>query len=92
MHRAPRYIRVCEGANLGWIREVARMSERQDLIKRMLELQQKFREYDREHGVTEQDLYTAAEGSFLHQYQQEFPKLADRLVNVAHDRVGSVRD
>ena len=58
----------------------------------MLDLQEKFRAYEQEHGVTEQDIYTAAEGSFLHQYRTEYTQLADRVVNLAHEEKGSVRD
>lgn len=68
------------------------MSEKQELIKKMLELQRKFRDYEHAHGVTEEDIYTAPEGSFLHEYWNEYSKLADRVVNLAHAEKGSVRD
>ncbi len=68
------------------------MSEKQELIKRMLELQQKFMEYEREHGVTEEDYYSADEGSLLHNYREEYLELADKVVNLAHAEVGSIRD
>ncbi len=68
------------------------MSEKQELIKRMLELQRKFIEYEHEHGISEQDYFTAADGTLLNEYRAEYAKLADQVVNLAHAEVGSIRD
>lgn len=68
------------------------MSEKQELIRKMLDWQEKFRAYEHEHGVSEQDIYTAPEGSFLREYSTEYARLADRVVNLAHEEKGSVRD
>ena len=46
--------------------ETAMTSEKQKLIQKMLELQKKFSEYEREHGLDLADYYGAAEGHPLH--------------------------
>lgn len=68
------------------------MSDKQEMIKKMLELQRKFIELEHEQGVTAKDFYSAPEGSFLKKYRDEYTKLADQVVNIAHSERGSIRD
>lgn len=66
-------------------------SEKQKLIQKMLELQKKFSEYEREHGLDLADYYDAAEGHPLHNYRKEYDELAKKLVDLAHEEKGSHR-
>lgn len=66
-------------------------SKKQKLIKRMLELQRKFSEYEHEHGLDLADYYDAAEGHPLADYRKEYDELATKLVDLAHEEKGSRR-
>ncbi|MCB1875660.1 MAG: hypothetical protein KDH88_06765 [Chromatiales bacterium] len=68
------------------------MSEKQEMIQRMLELQGKFIELEHEKGVSGKDFFTAEEGTFLRQYRDEYQTLADKVINLAHAEAGSIRD
>lgn len=65
------------------------MSEKQDLIKRMLELQKKFIDYEVEHGVQAEEYFAAPEDHPLHGYRQEYRDLAMKVVDLAHAEKGS---
>ncbi len=67
------------------------MSEKQDLIKRMLELQKKFVEFEHENGVNGFDYYTPGEGHPLDGYRKEYNDLANKVVDIAHSEAGSHR-
>ena len=67
------------------------MSEKQDLIKRMLELQKKFIEFEHENGVNGIDYYTPGEGHPLDGYRKEYNDLANKVVDLAHGEAGSHR-
>jgi hypothetical protein len=65
------------------------MSEKQDLIKKMLELQKKFMEYEHQSGVEMEDYMLADEGHPLHGYRQQYRDIAMRVVDLAHAEKGS---
>jgi len=67
------------------------MSERQELIKEMLEMQKHFISYEHEHGVTQEEYFSAAEGHELHNYRQRYNELAMKLGDRAHSEKGSHR-
>jgi len=67
------------------------MGEKQDLIKRMIELQQKFIKYEQDNGVTSFDYYTPAPGHTLEGYREEYAELATKVVDLAHGEAGSSR-
>jgi hypothetical protein len=67
------------------------MSEKQEMIKKMIEMQKKFMAYEHENGVSQQEYFTAAEGHQLHNYRQEYADLATKLVDMAHAEKGSHR-
>lgn len=67
------------------------MSEKQDLIKRMLELQKKFIDYEHENGLDPFDYYTPQPGHPLENYRKEYQDLANKIVDLAHEEVGSHR-
>jgi len=64
--------------------------EKQDLIEKMLEMQKQFIEYEHEHGVTGKDYWASQEG-LLAGYRQEYMDMANRVVDLAHEIVGSAR-
>jgi hypothetical protein len=67
------------------------MSEKQDLINRMLELQKKFIAYEQENGIDGFDYYTPKPGHPLEGYRQEYAELATKVIDLAHGEAGSHR-
>ena len=67
------------------------MSDKQEMIKKMLEMQKKFIEYEQKNGVTQEEYFTAGEGHVLHNYRQEYMDLANKVVDAAHEEKGSHR-
>jgi hypothetical protein len=68
-----------------------KMSERSELIKKMLEMQKKFIAYEHEHGVTPEEYFVAPEGHPLHHFRQEYRDMAMKVVDLAHADKGSHR-
>ncbi|HHH44265.1 MAG TPA: hypothetical protein ENK49_09015 [Gammaproteobacteria bacterium] len=67
------------------------MSEKQEMIKKLIEMQKKFIEYEHAHGVSQEEYFAAPEGHPLANYRQEYNDLAIKLVDVAHAEKGSHR-
>ncbi len=67
------------------------MSDKQEMIKKMLEMQKKFIEYEHQQGVTQEEYFTAPEGHALHNFRQEYMELANKVVDAAHAEKGSHR-
>jgi len=65
--------------------------EKQDLIDKMIEMQKQFIQYEHEHGVTGKDYWASTEG-LLADYRQEYADMANRVVDIAHQIVGSSRN
>lgn len=64
--------------------------EKQALIDKMLAMQKQFIEHEHEHGVSGKD-YWASQDGFLADYRQEYMEMANRVVDLAHQIVGSSR-
>ena len=64
--------------------------EKQELIDKMLEMQKQFIDYEHEHGVTGKDYWASSEGLLVN-YRQEYMDMANRVVDIAHEIVGSSR-
>ena len=64
--------------------------EKQELIDKMLEMQKQFIDLEHEKGVTGKD-YWASEEGLLANYRQEYQDMATRVVDIAHEIVGSSR-
>ena len=65
--------------------------EKQELIDKMLEMQKQFIAHEQEHGVTGKDYWASSEG-LLANYRQEYMDMANRVVDLAHEIVGSSRN
>jgi hypothetical protein len=64
--------------------------EKQELIDKMIGMQKQFIEYEHQHGVSGKDYWASSEG-LLATYRQEYAEMAIRVVDIAHEVVGSYR-
>ncbi len=67
------------------------MSSKAELIKEMLEMQEKFSNYEHVNGVDPKDYYKPDAGSELDGYHAKFQALADKVIDMAHAESGSER-
>lgn len=67
------------------------MSDKQEMIKKMIEMQKKFIAYEQVNGVTQEEYYSAPEGHELNNYRQQYQDMAVKLVDIAHEEKGSHR-
>ena len=65
-------------------------TERKDIIKKLLRIQKEFMKLERKDGVTEKDIHHNPTG-IIKEYVEEHEKLANRLVDIAHELKGSIR-
>ena len=66
-------------------------AEKAKLIEEMLDLQKQFIDYEHDHGVSGKDYWASSEG-LLANYRQEYMDMANRVVDIAHEIVGSSRN
>ena len=64
--------------------------EKQELIDKMLDMQKQFIEYEHQHGGSGTDNWASQVG-LLADYRQEYLEMANRVVDLAHEIVGSSR-
>ena len=67
------------------------MSDKQEMIKKMLEMQRKFIEREHKHGVSMEEYFTPSDDSELKGYRQDYRDLAMKVVDAAHAEKGSHR-
>ena len=67
------------------------MSEKQKVIKRMLEMQHRFIDLEQKGDFSAEEYYDSDGESELARYKREFDELAIRLVDLAHEEKGSHR-
>ena len=67
------------------------MSEKQEIINKLLEMQKKFIDFEHQNGVEMADYFVGEEGHPLHNYRQEYMDLANKQVDMAHAEKGSHR-
>jgi hypothetical protein len=67
------------------------MSEKQEMIKKLLDMQKKFIEYEHQHGVSMEEYFTPSNASPLKGFRQEYTNIAMKLVDTAHVEKGSKR-
>lgn len=65
--------------------------EKQELIDKMIDMQKQFIAYEQKNGVTGKD-YWASEEGLLADYRQKYMDMANRVVDIAHEQVGSDRN
>jgi hypothetical protein len=65
--------------------------EKQELIDKMLVMQKQFIDYEHQHGVSGKDYWASKEG-LLVDYRQQYMDMANRVVDIAHEIVGSSRN
>ena len=65
------------------------MSSKQDKIKKLLEMQKKFIELERQGGVTAEGYWAPEDGSSLDGYKEDYIKLAMEVAGKAHEEKGS---
>ena len=68
-----------------------KMSEKQEIIKKMLAMQKKFIDQERKHGVSAEELWAGQEGQVLADYKDKYAELANKVVDLAHAEKGSHR-
>ncbi|MBB1127196.1 hypothetical protein [Thiospirillum jenense] len=65
--------------------------EKQALIEKMISMQKQFIDYEHAHGVSGKDYWAAQEGLLVN-YRDEYMTMANRVVDLAHQLVGSARN
>ena len=67
------------------------MSEKQEIIKQMMELQRKFIDLEQNGQFSAEEYYDNDSDSELAAYKRTHEELATRLVDLAHEEKGSHR-
>lgn len=67
------------------------MSKKSELIKELLEMQKKFISHEHDRGVDPQEYFAPESGSDLDGYRQKYMEIAMKVVDLAHEEVGSER-
>ena len=67
------------------------MSEKQEIIQKMIEMQRKFIEYEQKNGVSQEEYFAGGKDHPLGDYRHEYNELAVKLVDLAHAEKGSHR-
>ena len=70
--------------------KAALINEKQELINQMLEMQRQFIEYEHQNGISGKDYWASKEG-LLSDYRQKYLEMAERVIDLAHEIVGSRR-
>mgnify|MGYP000137359333 CR=1 FL=1 len=63
------------------------MSEKQELIKQMLEMQKMFQDYESANGVDPEEYYVPEAGSKLEGYREKYHELAAKVREMASEDV-----
>lgn len=68
------------------------MSEKQELIKKMIEMQKTFQDYEHSvNGVDLEEYYLPPEGHPLQGYRDKYQDMAMKVIDLAHAEKGSHR-
>ena len=67
------------------------MSEKAELIKKMMEMQKKFMQYEHEHGIDPRDYFAPDQGHALDGFRDQYRDMAMKVVDLAHGEKGSHR-
>jgi len=67
------------------------MSEKQEIIKQMIEMQRKFIDLEQKGEFSAEEYYDSDGESELAQFKRAYDELAIKLVDMAHEEKGSHR-
>ena len=67
------------------------MSSKQEKIQKLLEMQRKFIELEQAGGLTAENYWLPEKGSELDGFKDEYSKVAMKVIDDAHEEVGSKR-
>ena len=67
------------------------MSEKQEIIQKLLEMQKQFIAREQAGGLDPKDYYDPESGGDLEGYDANYTELANKLVEMAHEEKGSKR-
>jgi len=67
------------------------MSEKQKLIQEMIEMQKRFIAHEQTGGINLEEYYDEDKNTLLGGYQEKYTRLANKLVDMAHEEKGSAR-
>lgn len=67
------------------------MSSKQEKIQKLLEMQRKFIELEQKGELTAENYWMPEKGSDLDGFKEEYTKVAMKVVDDAHEEVGSKR-
>lgn len=67
------------------------MSEKQEIIKQMIEMQRKFIDLEQKGEFSAEEYYDSDGESELAQFKRAYDELAIKLVDMAHEEKGSQR-
>ncbi len=67
------------------------MSEKQEIIKQMMEMQRRFIELEQEGKFNAEEYYDTDGDSELAKFKRSYDELAIKLVDMAHEEKGSHR-
>lgn len=69
--------------------KAALMKEKNDLIRKMVEMQTKFAELEHQDGISPKTYYVPESGTFIEEYRREYEEMARRVNKLAHEIKGS---
>lgn len=69
----------------------ALIDEKNKLIEEMLDMQKKFIDLEHEKGITGKDYYYSQDG-LLADFREKYQEMANRVVDLSHEIVGSSRN
>ncbi len=67
------------------------MSTKLEKIQELIAMQKKFIEYEHKNGLDPQDYYAPKSGHELDGYKEKYQDMAMKVMQAAHDEVGSKR-
>lgn len=67
------------------------MSDKQEMIKKLLEMQKQFIEHEHQNGVSMEEYFTPSDDSPLKGYRDQYRDIAMQVVDAAHAEKGSHR-
>ena len=67
------------------------MSEKQELIRKMIQMQREFIAQEQQGGIEQKDYFLPDNNQKLSDYRESYAKVAARVIDLAHEEKGSRR-